>query len=58
VKRETWIAEGTSSETFHVSRLTDRWTTFLSILRECSALAPDVQIIEVLLYQNGFSAAG
>jgi hypothetical protein len=32
------------------------WTAFLRILRECSALAPDVQIIEVLLCRNGFSA--
>ena len=31
------------------------WTAFLSILRECSALAPNVQIIEVLLCRIGFS---
>jgi hypothetical protein len=31
------------------------WTAFLSILRGCSLLATDMQAIEVLLCQNGFS---
>jgi len=34
-----------------------RSLAFLSILCECSSLAPDVQIIEALLWRNGFSAA-
>jgi len=34
-----------------------RSLAFLSILRECSSLAPDAQIIEALLWRNGFPAA-
>ena len=33
------------------------WTAFLSILRGCSPLIPDVLTIEVPAYQNSFSAA-
>jgi hypothetical protein len=31
------------------------WTSFLSILRGCSALGPDVQDIEVLPCRTGYS---
>ncbi len=33
------------------------WTAFLSILREGFPVVPNVQAMEVLLCQNGFSAA-
>jgi len=53
--REASFVSGFGRFTLHVSRTTR--TAFLSILRGCSSLVPDVQAIEVLPCRNGFSAA-
>jgi len=43
--------------TSHVSRLTNRWTAFVSILQECFPLVPHVRIINLLVCQHSFSIA-
>jgi hypothetical protein len=59
VKREAYLANMPQPvlkrETNDTSRT--KRAAFLSILRGCFPLVPDVQAIEVLLCRNGFSAA-
>jgi hypothetical protein len=59
VKRETWIAEGTSSKTFHVSPFTFHGS--LNGIFEhpagCTPIFPDVQTGETPVCPEDFSAA-